>query len=176
MNGCSDGASCCAKCSGLSGALGDGERRYPAIEAILTDYVNSMVASGQSFWISADLNSAVAQSSNGFSGFGFFAEIGKAIISAATKIGTVVSNVAPAIADVVGTAQALKPVGNNTVPLTSAQIAAQIAPQIQSNLQAQGVIVPPSLYPSILNSLTAPATMPFVLGGIALVIYMAMKK
>lgn len=57
MVGCGPGGSCCGNCQASAMGAFDGPR-YPNIESVLKQYVNSCLASGQDFYISPALNSA----------------------------------------------------------------------------------------------------------------------
>jgi hypothetical protein len=173
MLACAPGQSCCAECrSAAPGGLGEASPNValsaPRTTQVLYDYAVSKLQKGEPFYITSDFNSEVLASD----GMGFFAAIFSAAAAAATKIAAI----APKVAQVAGTVQAVKAAtggggGGGSSGPTADDIAAAVTPAVKAQLQAQGVNLPAdvaqqTVAASILDAF-GPQNRPWVIAGIA---------
>ena len=131
------GASCCGSCArggpcGVAGVPGPQER----VEAVIMQYVRSLIATGKPWYISRELNSG----SVGLSGMGFW----QAIAAAVSAIGSTVVAAAPTVASLATTAatvESLTSGGKGGGGVDPNRVAA-MTERVKAKLAAQGVSLP----------------------------------
>jgi len=204
MIGCAPGKSCCEECqrSGLSGVESVVYDAFPSVTEVLRNYIETETRAGRPWYIAPDLNSDMIHQN----GFGFFAEIGAALVSTASKIGTVakatvsktsgfttaagkilnpLATIAASSASLNAKAKAAyaasAPGQNVAATASASDIAAAIAPQVAAQLQSQGISLPPGVQQSAISASLLDAfgvsNRPYVIAGLAgLVLLLLLRK
>jgi hypothetical protein len=128
------------------------DRRFPAVEKALLVYIRDKLRTGESFYISPELNSDALRGvdPDEFSratGLGFFQAVIAAVATAASAIGSAAVAAAPSIASIYGSAAAIKTANaaNKTLATSGIAIPNAAAPQIMGAVQQDIMGISPSL-------------------------------